>query len=121
MVDSTRTAPPNSLVLVMDPQGGEIPGSMNQSLISATNSCIAIGCLAEDDGETEILLGLGSDMDPGERPVFEGRVATPSRKISVKTVLGGILLESAVPAAETRIRVWANDSAEPDRIMIGIG
>lgn len=120
-MDSTRTAPPNSLVLVMDPRGGEIPASMNQSLVSATNSCIAIGCLSEDDGETDVCLGPRSNVDSGERPVFDGTLATPSRKVAVKTVLGETLLEATVPAAVTHIRVWANDAAEPDRIVIGIG
>jgi hypothetical protein len=116
-----RIAPPNSLVLVMDPCGGDIPASINQSLISATGSCIVVGCRAEDDGETEIRLGLSSSVDPGEKPVFEGRLETVSRKIAVKTVHGATLLEMAVAAATTDIRIWANDAAEPDRIIVGVG
>ena len=120
MAASTRIAPPNSLVLVMDSRGGEIPACMNESLISATDSCIGVACRAEDDGETEICLGVSSIVDPGERPVFEGRIGTPSRRIAVRTVLGTTLLEVAVSAAATSVRIWANDSTEPDRVIVGI-
>ena len=120
MKHSTRIAPPNSLVLVSDPGGGDIPGSMNQSLIAATDSCIAIGCRAEDDGETEIDLGLSNCVNTGDEPAFEGTLKTPNRKIAVRDVLGVVLLEMAVPAAETIVRIWVNDSKEPDKIIVGI-
>lgn len=120
MATSTRLAPPNSLILVEDSNGGEIPDSMNQSLIAATDSCIAVGCRAEDDGETEIVLGDCSDVDTGEQPFFDGVLRTPSRKLVVRTVLGVTLLEMPVSKTETRLKIWANDPAEPDRIAVGI-
>ena len=67
MATSTRVKPPNSLVLVEDSSGGELPTSMNQSLIAATASCVAVGCRSEDDGETEIVLGHCSGVDTGGR------------------------------------------------------
>lgn len=115
-----RISPPNSLVLVTDSRGGEILASMNQSLISATDSCIAVGCRAEDDGETDIFLGTCSSVDPGERPIFEGQLSTPSRRIAVKTVLGATLVEASVSGTTTTVRIWANDPKEPDKIIVGI-
>lgn len=120
MTTSTRIAPPNSVVLVEDSSGGEIPTSMKQSLIAATDSCIAVGCRAEDDGETEITLGPCDKVDTGERPAFEWSLQTPNRKLVVRTVHGVTLLEMPVPATETRLRVWVNDPSEPDRIAVGI-
>lgn len=120
MTISTRLAPPNSLVLIEDTCGGEIPDSMNQSLIAATDSCIAVGCRAEDDGETEIVLGDCNKVDTGEQPVFDGLLRTPSRNLVVRTVLGVTLLEIPVSETQTRLRIWANDPTEPDRIAIGI-
>lgn len=120
MTISTRLAPPNSLVLIEDPSGGEIPDSMNQSLISATDSCIAVGCRAEDDGETEIVLGNCNKVDTGEQPMFDGLLRTPTRKLVVRTVLGITLLEMPVSETQTRLRIWVNDPTEPDRIAIGI-
>ncbi len=120
MTTSTRVAPPNSLVLIEDSSGGVIPTSMNQSLIVATDSCVAIGCKVEDDGETEIVLGFCGDIDAGEPPEFEGTLRTPSRKLLIRTVHGVTLLEMSVPAAETKLKIWVNDPIEPDRIGVGI-
>ena len=120
MTTLIRLAPPNSMIFVEDSRGGRIPDSMNQSLISATESCIAVGCQAEDDGETEIVLGYCNNVDTGELPVFDGVLQTPSRKLVVRTVLGTTLLEMPVPRAETKLRVWANDRTEPDQIAVGI-
>jgi hypothetical protein len=120
MTTSMRIAPPNSVVLIEDSGGGEIPASMNQSLIAATDSCIAIGCRAEDDADTEITLGPCDKVDTGERPAFEGALQTPNRKLVARTVYGVTLLEMPVPTTETRLRVWVNDPSEPDRIAVGI-
>ena len=117
---STRLAPPNSLVLVEDSSGGEIPMSMNQSLIAATPSCIAVGCRAEDDGETEITLGPCSCVDAGEQPVFAGLLQTPNRRLAIRTVHGVTLLEMPVPATETTVKIWVNDSREPDHVTVGV-
>lgn len=119
MAVSVRVAPPNSLVLVEDPSGGDIPASMHR-LIAATDSCIAVGCLAENDGETEIVLEYCSSVDTGDQLEFEGLLRTPNCKIAIRTVYGVTLLEMPVAAAETRVRIWVNDLKEPDRITVGI-
>jgi hypothetical protein len=121
MKTSTRLAPPHSLVLIEDSNGGEIPDSMSQSLIATTDSCIAVGCRAEDDGETEIVLGDCKNMNiSSEQPMFDGFLQTPSRKLAVRTVLGATLLEISVLESNTRLMIWANDPTEPDHIAIGI-
>jgi len=119
MEKSTRIAPPNSVVLVCDAGGGEIPTSMQGALISSTPSCIAIGCRAEDDGETDIALGAIEEVDPGTPSAFEGTLSTPTRKVVVRSVLGQTVLEAAVPSRNTRVRVWVNDQSEPDRVVVG--
>src|SRR4029077_10514674 len=109
MTKSARIAPPNSVVLVSDATGGEIPKSMDDCLISSTTSCIAIGCRSEADGETDIALGALLEVAQGGSPDFEGLVATPSRRIVVRTVLGDTILDATVPATNTNVRVWVND------------
>ena len=101
---STRLAPPNSVVLVEDLSGGEIPTSLNKALVTSTASCIAVGCRAEDDGETDIVIGPACDVDTGERPVFIGILQTPSRWLSVRTVHGVVLLEIPVLMVETKLK-----------------
>ena|SRR5438067_2075058 len=119
MANHTKIAPPNSLVLLADASGGQIPGSMERSLITSTGSCIAIGCLSETDGETEFTLGVAQEVDPGDRPAFHGNLNTPARKVVVRTVLGQTILEMPVPSDRTDIRIWVNDPMEPDRVIIG--
>lgn len=120
MTASIRIAPPNSVLLVEDSSGGHIPPSMQHSLIVATDSCVAIGCRAEDDGQTEITVGCSEKVDTGAQPAFECSLQTPSRKLVVRTVHGVTLLEMPVPRAETKLKVWVNDPTEPDRIAVGI-
>lgn len=120
MTISVRLAPPNSVVLIEDICGGEVPDTMNQSLISITDSCIAVGCRAEDDGETQIVLGDLSEVDAEKQLVFDGVLRTPSLRLVIRTVLGVTLLETPVSDAETRLRIWTNDLTEPDQIVIGL-
>lgn len=120
MTTSMKTAPPNSLVLIVDASSGEIPKSMQGSLISSTESCIAVGCQSEIDGETEFTLGASQDIDPGSHPDFEGELRTPSRKVVVRSVLGQTMLEMPVAGQKTKVRVWVNDSREPNSVIIGV-
>jgi len=120
MGNVVRIAPPNSLVLIEDRDGGVIPDSMNQSLVAVTDSCIAVGCRAEDDGETEIILGVSASLDIGGYLVFEGCLRTPSKRVVVRNVLGDTLLEAPALATKTQLKIWANDLTEPDRIVVEI-
>lgn len=117
---TTRLAPPNSLILILDPRGAEIPATMNGRLISSTETCIAVGCKAEDDGETELTLGDTQAVNPGYVPVFEKRISTPTGKLTVQTVHGVTLLETQVPSRSVAVQVWVNDAQEPDRVTIGV-
>ena len=121
MATSAKVAPPNAMVLVADPSGGEIPKTMTGALIASTSSCITVGCRSDVDGETEFTLGRTREVDPGDRPAFEGKLKTPNRKIAVRSVLGRTILETPVPQQQTMIRVWVNDPKEPNRVIIGVG
>jgi hypothetical protein len=121
VISSTRIAPPNSMVAVSDPAGGEPTSILPASRIAATQSCIVIGCLPFMDGETMFVLGPASKVDPGGPSAFDGTIATPSRKVAVTTVEGEAILVTAVPDTKTRVRVWTNRTREPDRVMIGVG
>lgn len=75
MIRSIKIAPPNSLVALSDVTGGEPPASMDGSLIVSTPSCIVVGCLVDADGETEFIMGPAHEVDPGEQPMFDGRLS----------------------------------------------
>jgi hypothetical protein len=121
MKKSISIAPPNSLIVVMDRSVAEVPKSMNNQLISATPTCIAIGTLAAADGKTKIVLTDENTVDSSVLTrVFEGVLTTPSLKLSVYSTLGAVLLELEVSTAQTHLEIWANDKMEPDDIQIVI-
>jgi hypothetical protein len=111
-------SPPNSLILVMDFTSARVPEAMGNGLVSATDSCIAIGCLSEHDGATEIHLGQMQEAIPTDALVFDGEISTPTRKLSVCSVMNEELLSAEVAGANTHVRIFANGSMEPDRIFV---
>jgi hypothetical protein len=122
MIHETHVAPPNSVILVMDQTVGKVPGSMNQNLVTATPSCVAVGTLCQADGET--LLSLSDEMPlrlPKQAPVFDGILPTPSKRLSVCSVHDEPLLLLDVPSSNTRVRIWGNHPAEPNEIWIVVG
>ena len=114
----TSVSPPNSLLLVMDPAVGEIPKKMGQNCIAATGSCVAIGCRMEQDGPTEINLGQLHEIAPLGELLFDGEIPTPSRRISICSVMNEGLLSSAVGGVTVRVRVFVNDPKEPDVVFV---
>lgn len=120
MTEFARLAPPNSIVIIEDISGGEVPDLIKGSCIAATASCIAVGTLCEIDGETEFRLGTRSEVDPGTPPIFQGRLKTPSRKVAIRSVPNDIILEMPVPQPEVTISIWVNHPIEPDQVIIGV-
>jgi len=119
MIQEICLAPRNSLVLIMDQTVGEVPENMGQSLLAATRSCIAIGTRSETDGQTRISLSDEKPFGiPNEPPVFDGVIPTPSKMLTVCSVLDESLLALSVLHSNTRVQIWANDRIEPDRIWI---
>ena len=118
---SSSIAVPNALIVIIDAESKiQVPQWEIGSLVACTDSCVVVACRPDVDGETELTLGRAADVDPGRRPIFEGELATPSRRITVGTVFGDTALETVVPSLRTRIAVWANSAAEPDNIVIGL-
>ncbi len=121
MRKSISVSPNNSLILVMDPEIGEIPvpESMDNSLIVSTESCIGIGTLCEFDGVTNIVLSNdAASMKPSLFQVFDGEVETPNGIISVQSVYLENYLEIEASKPVSRMQVWVNHNTEPDYIEI---
>ncbi len=94
-----------------------IPGQ----LVLSTSSCISIGCLMWQDGETEVTLGAGNEVDPGRTPVFDDFLDAPSRSIVVRSIDRDKIFQTEVSVSPTRIRIWVNCLRDPDKIIIGCG
>jgi hypothetical protein len=94
---TARYAALNAQIVVSD-QGGEIEvpqwtWNMTLRLIS-TDTCILVGCLIDADGETEFTMGEMHEVDPGHLPAFQGKLKTPTRKISLESVDGHTVLDA---------------------------
>ena len=118
---STSIAPPNSMLLISDPNRGQGPEFIEGQLILSTPSRISVGCLMFADGETEVTLGTSDEVDPGVLPAFDATLETPNRAVVVWTVEDETVLSAKVPDAETRVRIWVNHLTEPDKVIVGLG
>src|SRR5882724_12399637 len=114
MSNSSRIAVPNALILISDVGGGKPPDQMQGDLIASTSSCIAVGCMADSNGETEITLGTGQELHVRESPIFERELETPNRAVAVQTVRRETVLQASVARSRTRVRIWVNHMSEPD-------
>lgn len=121
MTKTVRAAPPNSLLFVSDPRGGMPPYPAEGEGVLGNEFCVLITCYPSQDGETAVTLGPAREVDPGNRPAFDGVLQTPNRTLVVTTVGDETLLKEGVPTAMTRVRAWTNRSSMPDRIIIGFG
>lgn len=118
---SKRIAAPNALILISDLGGGIAPNFMGGSLIASTPSCIAVGCMADCNGQTEVTLGAADEVGLRGTPAFEGELETPNHAIAARTILREMILQAPVPQPRTRVRVWVNHPSEPNRVIIGLG
>lgn len=122
-MQEVTVTPPNSLLLVMDPVVGVPPASMSGGLVSATDSCIAVGTLSAADGSTRVRLVDAAEQDsPADQlmSVWSQSLLTPSGKLAIMDVLGQTLLEHPSVGA-VQVASWANDQAEPNEICVVVG
>lgn len=119
MTSTVKIAPPNSLLFVSDPEGGGAPYPVRGAQILATESCVSIACYPAIDGETSVTLGPSSEVDPGNAPVFDGKLETPSRSIVISTAERETILKEDVPNTKTRVRAWVNRPSMPDQVIVG--
>jgi hypothetical protein len=116
-------APPNSIVTIEDANGGRAPelsAVVPSARIISTESSIVVFCLMEQDGDTTITIGPVHEVDPGERPAFDGILETPSWTVVVLTVELETLLRADVSGFQTHVKIWTNRVVEPDEIVIGL-
>lgn len=119
----TTTSTPHSVLLVMDHSFGSPPESMGNQLISVTSSCVAVGTLSEQDGQTHIILiNEPAYKEPGcPLLVFDGAIAVENKDVSIISALDEELLKIPVNSKIAHIRIWVNDQIEPGRIVVAVG
>jgi hypothetical protein len=111
----------NSLLFIKDGRTDELPSIDGNGSVWFNASCIAVSCLPDCDGITEIVVGdLPEAESVGGKLAFVGQIDTPSRVLTVQTVVGKKLLEREVPGATTHVRVWTNGARDTDKVIIGL-
>lgn len=120
MSSSSRVAVPNAIILISDVGGGTAPDLMRGALVASTPSCIAVGCMSDCNGETEVTIGPAREVASRESPAFEGELTTPNHEVAVRTVLNEMILQAHVRYPRTRVRIWVNHPSEPDKVIIGL-
>jgi hypothetical protein len=124
MIRDVSFSPPNSLILLMDHTSGQPPESMYGQLVAATDSCVAIGTRAEQDGETHVVLSdnFGPLRISSRHMVFDGMIRVSSGELSVVDAMNRVVI--CIPVlgvTNLRLRIWVNDLNEPDEIAILVG
>jgi hypothetical protein len=112
--------PVNSLIFVSDSAGGHVPEWRPDRLILHTDTCISIGCYPEQDGPTEVVLGVLRDVDPGSAPAFVGELKTPNNVVVVSSVTRERILDMAVTEKIVSVKIWLSHPQWPQRVIIGI-
>lgn len=68
----TRYSVPNGVVFIEDIKGAMPPDPFTDEKIQWTSACIAVVCMHEDFGQTELTLGPVAEVAPGYESSFEG-------------------------------------------------
>lgn len=119
MKNEISIVPKNSVILIMDRTIGEVPETMSNQLVAFSTSCVAVGTLSEYDGETQISLSDKiNESSSCKILAFDGNLETPSKMISICTVLDEPLIEHQVSKKLTRIKIYVNDRTEPNKIRV---
>jgi hypothetical protein len=121
MLRSVKTAVLNSLLFIRDASVRDIPIIDGNASVWSTGSCVAVSCLPDCDGDTEVTLGGTEAVRQSKAPLFDGLLQTPSRRLIVETVLGETILEASVPEFTSRIRIWTNGLPDTDFVAIAVG
>lgn len=119
MAQTIEISPPNSLVVVLDVKGGDVPLDVTSNLVVATDSCIVIGCRSASDGPTQITFGAKKEVDQGIPPFFTAKIQVRNKKLTVKTVYADLIFSEDVASDKVTVSIWANDEKEPDVVVIG--
>jgi hypothetical protein len=92
--------------------------TIGKMLVSATTTTIVVGTLASPDGPTSITLTDEEIFAKDVHVVYQGKLETPSKQISVETVCNEIILDMPTECNECQVAIWVNHDSEPDKIVI---
>jgi hypothetical protein len=111
----------NSLLFIRDAATLAFPDIDGDASFWSTPSCLAVSCLPDCDGETEVTIGPPQAVGRSEVPLVDLVLDTPSRRVLVEAVLAQTILEWRVLGDSVRLQVWTNGHRGTDFVAIGVG
>src|SRR5215510_5438618 len=105
---SIRLAVPNAILFIQDPDRWDPPEPTDDSGVWSNPSGIAVSCLPDSEGDTDITIGPVSEVGRTHHLLFDGHIDTPTRKLLVLIVPGKTVLEQDVQNQQTRVRIWTD-------------
>lgn len=111
----------NSLLYIRDAGTKDLPIVDGNGAYWSTPSCVAVCCLPDCDGATEIIIGATNELPLSGSLLFDGWLNTSSHNLIVETVLAEKILERSVPDIRTRVRIWTNGFRATDKVIVGLG
>src|SRR5262245_28882791 len=120
---SMKIALPNGLLFVRDSKIRKFPVIDDESAsFWSIPTCVMIQGLSDSDGETDITVGVVTQIMQRRPPAFDRTLETPSRRLIFEIVPGETIHEVSVPTDKTRIRVWTDGRHQcAETIVIGLG
>ncbi len=122
MINQIVVAPPNSLFFISESLRSEAPEVTGVGLVWFNATCVVIGCLMYQDGETTVTVtSEGEPDDEINMRAFDGVIETPARELVISSCEHDVYLQVPVVSTRTRVRIWVNDTSEPDEIFVRLG
>ena len=125
MTMSVKLGVPNGIFFIGDPQARIFPEDVDGDAgVWFTPEIVAVACLHDMEGHTQITIGAANELKPDGALVFDGIVQTPTRMIEVITVPQSPIkreepvLIQTVGSVKTRVQVWKNVAKHADMIEI---
>jgi hypothetical protein len=121
MTKTARVRVLNSLLYIKDASSQDLPEVTGEGAVSATPSCVAVSCLPDCDGETEIMIGPAQNVERAPRLIFSGTLETPSGTLMVETVLRQTILQVPVVERATHVVISTSGDDAADRVVVALG
>lgn len=111
----------NSILFIKDSRTKDLTKIDGHGSFWTTPSCIAVSCMPDCDGSTEVAFGnLSEFQSKAGKLLFDALLETPSRRITVETVLAEKILEKNVLNATTRVRIWTDGFRDTEKVLISL-
>ena len=110
----------NSLVFIQDSKHWVVPDIDGEGAFWATDTCVALSCLPDCDGKTEIVLSERDDPPANLIFLTEVKLTIPSRKLAIELVPHRRIAEADIKSTSTMLAIWTDGHQATEKIFIKV-